>query len=158
MKHIKLFEKFSTGELVENNIKANEILDDIKSISYIIEDEEFKIQYTFQFNKNWVQSFIEVNDYNNSRDNGRDRVKINGIHLKISKDMRNPETSKKREMDYLTGQREFSDDFDSSDIKILNNFITLLKEHLDYIDEKYIISTFGNFNNSMSILIKLDRE
>jgi hypothetical protein len=141
MKYLKLFEKFTIEELIENNKKANEILEDIKSISYIIEDEGFDIQYTFQFSKDWKQSFINVDDYNTSRDAGRARKKINGISLVIHKN--SIETSKKTRLD-----------FSPSDNEILNNFIVLLKEHLDYIDGKSILSGRGNFNNSMSILIQ----
>lgn len=139
MKWIKLFENFS-DEIVENNKMANDLVEDIKTISYLLEDEGFELKYSF---RGEFGSF-EVDEYNklaNSPVLNAKPVKIGRIAIKvIGKSIVNPIT-------FQTVLRE-------SDIKYIDKYIELLKEHLDYIDPDNIttqISLMGNMN----IIIKL---
>ena len=140
MKWIKLFENFS-DEIVENNKMANDIVEDIKTISYLLEDEGFELKYSFRAE---TGSSFEVDEYNkliNSPVLNAKPVKIGRIAIKvIGKSIVNP-------MTFQTVLRE-------SDIKSIDKYINLLKEHLDYIDPDNIttqISLMGNMN----IIIKL---
>lgn len=140
MKWIKLFENFS-DEIVENNKIANDLVEDIKTISYLLEDEGFELKYSFRAE---TGSSFEVDEYNkliNSPVLNAKPVKIGRIAVKvIGKSIVNP-------MTFQTVLRE-------SDIKSIDKYINLLKEHLDYIDPDNIttqISLMGNMN----IIIKL---
>jgi hypothetical protein len=140
MKWIKLFENFS-DEIVENNKIANDLVEDIKTISYLLEDEGFELKYSFRAE---TGSSFEVDEYNkliNSPVLNAKPVKIGRIAIKvIGKSIVNP-------MTFQTVLRE-------SDIKSIDKYINLLKEHLDYIDPDNIttqISLMGNMN----IIIKL---
>lgn len=141
MKWIKLFENFS-DEIVENNKMANDVVEDIKTISYLLEDEGFELKYSF---RGEFGSF-EVDEYNKLANSQSfpgvfKPVKIGRIAIKVvGKSIVNP-------MTFQTVLRE-------SDIKSIDKYINLLKEHLDYIDPDNIttqISLMGNTN----IVIKL---
>ena len=140
MKWIKLFENFS-DEIVENNRMANDVVEDIKTISYLLEDEGFELKYSF---RSETGSSFDVDEYNkltNSPVLNAKPVKIGRIAIKvIGKSIVNP-------MTFQTVLRE-------SDIKSIDKYVDLLKEHLDYIDPDNIttlISLMGNMN----IIIKL---
>ena len=56
MKYLKIFEDFN-----ENNKMANDIVDDIKTISYLLEEEGFELRYTFVTKSG---NSFEVGEYN----------------------------------------------------------------------------------------------
>jgi hypothetical protein len=143
MKWIKLFENFS-DEIVENNKMANDIVEDIKTISYLLEDEGFELKYSF---RSETGSSFEVDEYNKlvltriSVRFGAKPVKIGRIIVKVIGNS-------------IVDPRTFQTVLRESDIKMIDRYIDLLKEHLDYIDPENItkqISLMGNMN----IIIKL---
>ena len=97
MKWIKLFESF--------NITTESVLDDVKSIAYILEDDGYYISYEV---KKWGK-IITIKAY------------LNQSEVKKS---------------YLApyGLSPYSDDyFRSKMVKDGDKFLSLLREHLDYI-------------------------
>jgi len=146
MKFIKLFENFSIDEVKENNKMANDVVEDVKTISYLLEDEGFELKYSFRVSpgSSFLFTAFDVDEYNkltNSPVLNAKPLKIVRIAIKvIGKSIVNP-------MTFQTVLRE-------SDIKSIDKYIELLKEHLDYIDPDNIttqISLMGNMN----IIIKL---
>lgn len=112
MKWIKLFEKFG-------KLDPNEVLEDIKSIDYELDD--YDIEYKFIIPGKPTRTsdgitFISPEEYNNLLNDDLD-IKCKTIFIKIG-------------LNY-----KFSEDKCFDDI---NRFISLLKEHLDYIDPKKI--------------------
>jgi hypothetical protein len=111
MRWIKLFEKFG-------KLDPNELLEDIKSIDY--ELDNYDIEYKFIIPGS-PDMFLTPDEYNNLHQqeqyNNRLNVKCKGIFIKIG-------------LNY-----KFSEDKCFDDI---NRFISLLKEHLDYVDPKKI--------------------
>jgi hypothetical protein len=134
MKHIKLFESFS-------GLKPEEILKDIKTISYILEDGGYDIRYFY----NISQPFSGVRSINSDELEGmidaghykRSKIKWNSIIIIIipfyENELDEPDKSKMK----------FDGDY----------FLNLLKEHLDYIDDSRIINYI---NTSDSYQIKID--
>ena len=140
MKWIKLFENFS-DEIKENNKFANDVVEDIKTISYLLEDEGFELKYSFRGENG---SSFEVDEYNkltNSHVLNAKPVKIGRIAVKVIGNS-------------IVDPRTFQTVLRESDIKVIDRYIDLLKEHLDYIEPENIttqISLMGNMN----IIIKL---
>lgn len=139
MKRIKLFENFS-DEIVENNKMANDVVEDIKTISYLLEDEGFELKYSF---RGEFGSF-EVDEYNKLTNNpvlNAKPVKIGRIAVKvIGKSIVDPRT--------------FQTVLIESDIKSIDKYVDLLKEHLDYINPENI-TTQISLMGYMNIIIKL---
>ena len=134
MKFIKLFESF-TG------LKPEEILKDIKTISYILEDDGYEMRYFYTI----TQPFSGVRSINSDElegmiDDGhykRSKIIWHSIIIIIIKEMENP-----------------LDEPDMSKIKDDGNyFLNLLKDHLDYIDDSRIINYI---NTTDSYQIKID--
>jgi hypothetical protein len=141
MKHLKLFESFSISEIEENNKMANDIVEDIKTISYLLEDEGFELRYTFATKSG---NSFEVDEYNkiiNSHVFNTKSVNIDMVVVKIiGRTITDPKTF----------QRTLTD----SGKEAIERYINLLKEHLDYIDPNNITtqrSLIGNTN----VIIKL---
>jgi len=146
MKWIKLFENFS-DEIVENNKMANEIVDDIKTISYLLEDEGFDIEYLFNAkSRNFATDLsFRVDEYNklisSPNISGCKPVNIDMVVVKIIGNS-------------ITDPVTFQKVLKKSDIKTIDRYIDLLKEHLDYIDPKNITKKKTLMGN-MDIIIEL---
>jgi hypothetical protein len=134
MKHLKLFENF-TDEIFENNKIANDLVEDIKTISYLLEDEGFELRYSFGVKG---VSF-EVDEYNkliNSPVLNAKPVKIGSISVKVIGNS-------------ITDPKTFQQTLTNKSKEIIERYIGLLKEHLDYIDPENIskeLSLMGNMN------------
>jgi hypothetical protein len=146
MKWIKLFENFS-DEIVENNKMANEIVDDIKTISYLLEDEGFDIEYLFNAkSRNFATDLsFRVDEYNklisSPNISGCKPVNIDMVVVKIIGNS-------------ITDPVTFQKVLKKSDIKTIDRYIDLLKEHLDYIDPENITKKKTLMGN-MDIIVKL---
>jgi hypothetical protein len=140
MKWIKLFENFS-DEIVENNKMANDVVEDIKTISYLLEDEGFELKYSFRTK---TGSSFEVDGYNfiiNSHVSNSKAVMIDKIAIKVIGNS-------------ITDPITFQQTLNNKAKEIIERYIDLLKEHLDYINTENItkqISLMGYMN----IIIKL---
>ena len=132
MKHIKLFENWKSlnEKLSDSDIKIKEIIDDIKSITYELEENNCTIKFVYglvynRYNMKFTTYFseydynefietkgIEVEDafYNSSIGNVPDDAIVNKITIEVYPN------------DKLDG-------FDDQ----VEKFVNLLKEHLDYI-------------------------
>jgi len=150
MKHLKLFENFSINEIEENNKFANDVVEDIKTISYLLEDEGFTIEYSFgirteKYDENghpWIPLFVKYTDYNKIVLNGRNRRNmIDSISVKVIGNS-------------ITDPVTFQKVLKKSDIKTIDRYIDLLKEHLDYIDPENITKKKTLMGN-MDIIVKL---
>ena len=106
MKFIKLFESFG--------IKLNEVLEDIKSIAYILEDDGYDISYE-------VLESSKV-------------VKV-GIHF-------NGDEIRPYDDDYYKNKLRSDGD----------KFLSLLKEHLDYIPSHDIVKLLESFPRVLGYL------
>ena len=139
MKWIKLFENFS-DEIVENNKMANDVVEDIKTISYLLEDEGFELKYSFRSNG----SSFEVGEYNkltNSPVLNAKPVKIGRIAVKVIGNS-------------ITDPKTFQQTLNNKSKEIIERYIYLLKEHLDYINPENI-NTQISLMGYMNIIIKL---
>ena len=136
MKWIKLFENFteentlSVDDVLKRKEYANEVLEDIKSISYILEDEGFGLEYQFStlYGDNLI-NYFEIEDYNRWTNNGNLEIGVGNlesimIHSVVVKVTGNSI------IDPHTFQRVFNED----KLKSIERYINLLKEHLDYIN------------------------
>lgn len=148
MKRIKLFENFteentlSVEDVLKRKEYANEVLEDIKSISYILEDERFELKYQFAIPYgDGLVNYFEIEDYNRLSDNivvtSQKELKVLMIHSVVVKviGVNDPHTF----------QRVFNED----KLKSIERYISLLKEHLDYINPDNISqgrSLMGNIN------------
>ena len=141
MKYLKIFEDFN-DPITENNKKANEIVDDIKTISYILEDEGFDIEYLFNSkSRNFANDLsLRVDEYNklitNPNISGCKPVNIDKVVVKITGNTI---------IDPNTFQRTLTD----KGRETIERYVNLLKEHLDYIDPNDITtqrSLIGNTN------------
>ena len=133
MKHLKLFEGFS--------LNPEDILKDIKTISYILEDVGYDIRYFYSI----TQQFSGVRSINSDELEGmidaghykRSKIKWNSIIIIIipfyESELDKPDEIKLK--------------FDG------NYFLNLLKEHLDYLDDNRIINYI---NTEDSYQIKID--
>lgn len=116
MKHIKLFESF-------DSLKPEDILKDIKTVSYIMEDDGYDIKYfynvtqpfsgTRNVNSDELEGYIEMGHYS------RSKIEWNEIKIHIY-----PESGSDLDKMKVDG----------------DNFMRLLKEHLDYITSNKITS------------------
>lgn len=140
MKHLKLFENFSIDDIIKNNKLANDIIEDIKAISYLLDEVGFTLRYSFLISPNkFDRSSFEcsVDNYNIISEKAGLRM-IDSITILIIYD------------ELGSFQRSLKE----SEINKIDRYIDLLKEHLDYIDPDNIttqISLMGNTN----IVIKL---
>ena len=137
MKHLKLFENFS-DEIIENNKFANDVVEDIKTISYLLEDEGFELKYSFR----GESGFFEVDEYNNnSQVLNAKPVKIGRIAVKVIGNS-------------ITDTKTFQRTLTNKSKEIIERYIDLLKEHLDYIEPENI-TTQISLMGYMNIIIKL---
>jgi hypothetical protein len=147
MKHLKLFESFSINEIEENNKMANDIVEDIKTISYILEEEGFDIEYLFNAkSRNFATDLsFRVDEYNklisSPNISGCKPVNIDMVVVKIiGRTITDPKTF----------QRTLTD----SGKEAIERYINLLKEHLDYIDPNNI-TTQRSLIGHTNVIIKL---
>lgn len=147
MKWIKLFENFS-DEIVENNRMANDVVEDIKTISYLLEENGFDLRYCISFIKwnkflggNKTYTF-EVAEYNDIVNAGHikpvmiDTIVVKSICATIT--------------DPITFQKVLNKSY----LDAVDKYIDLLKEHLDYINPDNI-STERSLMGNINIIIKL---
>ena len=94
-------------------LDPNEVLEDIKAIDYELDDYDFEYQFIIPGEPDLI---LMPDEYNRLLDSGLD-IKCKTIFIKINTNYK------------------FSEDKCFDDI---NRFISLLKEHLDYVDPKRI--------------------
>ena len=147
MKHLKLFENFS-DEIKENNKFANDLVEDIKTISYLLEDEGFELRYCITITKwnkfldgNKTHTF-EVGEYNDM---------VNAGHIKpVMVDMIVVKAICATITDPITFQKVLNKSY----LDAVDRYVELLKEHLDYINPDNI-STERSLMGNINIIIKL---
>ncbi len=149
MKWIKLFENFteennlSVEDVLKRKEYANDVIEDIKSISYILEDEGFGLEYQFIIHrsigdKGSVFGYFKIEDYNRLTNDivvtYQKELGVLMIHSVVVK---------------VTGNTISEDK-----LKSVERYINLLKEHLDYINPDNITQgrTLGG---NINIKIKL---
>lgn len=150
MKWIKLFENFTEENTlsVEGILKrkeyANDIIEDIKSISYILEDEGFELKYSFAIpHGDGLVNYFEIEDYNRLTNDivvtSQKELKVLMIDSIVVKVIGNT----------ITNPRTFGNSLSEDKLKSVERYINLLKEHLDYINPGNISqgrSLMGNIN------------
>ena len=113
MKHIKLFESFNYGF---NSGREDEVIDDIKTIAYILEDDGYRIEYL-------------------TKDEGYHRSSITGDGIVPKYDIqlliKLPLDVYERVIREYTSSNPIINKFH----KDVEHFYIMLKEHLDYISD-----------------------
>ena len=141
MKWIKLFENFS-DEIVENNKIANDLVEDIKTISYLLEENGFDLRYTFGSKYGDAINSFEFQEYNHM---------VNAGHVKpVMIDM----IVVKAICATITDPRTFQTVLNKSYLDAVDRYVDLLKEHLDYINPDNI-STERSLMGNINIIIRL---
>lgn len=155
MKWIKLFENFTEENTlsVEGVLKrkeyANDIIEDIKSISYILEDDGFELKYSFVIpHGDGLVNYFDIEDYNRLTNDivvtSQKELKvlmIDSIVVKVTGNtIINPHT--------------FGNSLSEDKLKSVERYINLLKEHLDYINPDNI-SQGRSLGGNINIKIKL---
>ena len=150
MKWIKLFENFTEENTlsVEGVLKrkeyANEVLEDIKSISYILEDEGFELKYQFAIPYgDGLVNYFEIEDYNRWTNDivvtSQKELGVLFIEKLVVKVTGNT----------IINPNTFQSSLSDDKLKSIERYINLLKEHLDYINPDNITqgrSLMGNIN------------
>jgi hypothetical protein len=139
MKWIKLFENFSINEIEENNKFANDLVEDIKTISYLLEDEGFELKYSFR--GEFGSSEVDFDKLTNSQVLNSKPVMISKIAVKVIGNS-------------ITDPKTFQQTLTNKGKEIIERYIDLLKEHLDYINPENI-TTQISLMGYMNIIIKL---
>lgn len=139
MKWIKLFENFS-DEIVENNKIANDLVEDIKTISYLLEDEGFELKYSFGV-KGGIFSVDEYNNYFVNNVSRQSPPMITNLVIKLIGNS-------------ITDPKTFQKVLNKSYLDAVDRYVDLLKEHLDYINPDNI-STERSLMGNINIIIKL---
>jgi hypothetical protein len=139
MKWIKLFENFS-DEIVENNKMANDLVEDIKTISYLLEDEGFELKYSFGV-KGGIFSVDEYNNYFVNNVSLQAPPMITNLVIKLIGNS-------------ITDPKTFQQTLTNKSKEIIERYIDLLKEHLDYINPDNI-STERSLMGNINIIIRL---
>ena len=155
MKWIKLFENFTEENTlsVEGVLKrkeyANDVIEDIKSISYILEDEGFELKYQFAIPYgDGLVNYFEIEDYNRWTNNivvtSQKELGVLMIHSVVVKVTGNT----------IINPNTFGNSLSEDKLKSIERYINLLKEHLDYINPDNITQgrTLGG---NINIKIKL---
>ena len=149
MKWIKLFENFTEENTlsVEGILKrkeyANDVIEDIKTISYILEDEGFELEYQFVIPYDGLVNYFEIEDYNRLTNDivvtSQKELKVLMIDSIVVKVIGNT----------ITNPRTFQNSLSEDKLKSVERYINLLREHLDYINPGNISqgrSLMGNIN------------
>lgn len=155
MKRIKLFENFteentlSVEVVLKRKEYANDIIEDIKSISYILEDEGFELKYQFAIPYgDGLVNYFEIEDYNRLTNNivvtSQKELKVLFIEKLVVKVIGNT----------ITDPKTFMSSLSEDKLKSVERYINLLKEHLDYINPGNI-SKGRTLGGGISIKIKL---
>jgi len=155
MKRIKLFENFTEENTlsVEGVLKrkeyANDIIEDIKSISYILEDKGFELKYQFAIPYgDGLVNYFEIEDYNRWTNNivvtSQKELKLLMIDSIVVKVIGNT----------ITDPKTFMSSLSEDKLKSVERYINLLKEHLDYINP-HNISKGRSLMGGINIKIKL---
>lgn len=158
MKRIKLFENFTEENTlsVEGVLKrkeyANDVIEDIKSISYILEDEGFELEYQFAIPhgdgpKPFV-NYFKIRDYNRLTNDivvtSQKELKVLMIHSVVVKLTGNT----------IINPNTFGNSLIEDKLKSVERYINLLKDHLDYINPDNI-SQGRTLGGNINIKIKL---
>ena len=155
MKRIKLFENFTEENTlsVEGVLKrkeyANDVIEDIKSISYILEDEGFELKYLFAIPYgDGLINYFEIEDYNRLTNNivvtSQKELKVLFIEKLVVKVTGNT----------IINPNTFGNSLIEDKLKSVERYINLLKEHLDYINPDNI-SHGRSLGGNINIRIKL---
>ena len=111
MKYLKLYENFNNDE----EINTRELLEDIMSISYILEEEGVRIQYYVRQNNNDSVNMYLIGDSNNIEEKIEELEEWDDFPKKI----------------YSYDIRFFSENLD-----LINEYFNKLKQHLETFDVK----------------------
>lgn len=111
MKYLKLYENFNNDE----EIDTRELLEDIMSISYILEEEGVRIQYYVRQNNNDSVNMYLIGDSNNIEEKIEELEEWDDFPKKI----------------YSYDIRFFSENLD-----LINEYFNKLKQHLETFDVK----------------------
>lgn len=144
MKWIKLFDSFYsfsrelTDDIIENNKNAIDVYEDIKTISYQLEDIGYDLKYYFSFgnlNRFECDRYIENEMRYRPDFTDYDRFyNIKSIEIDIV-------------CNKLTPKLPF---FNRKKVNLdINRFLNLLKEHLDYLNKINIVKDKDDFNNDI---------
>lgn len=122
MKRIKLFESFV-------KLDPNEVLEDIKVISYELEDNDCLSSYMFRIYTNGILSYVTPEEYNHELNYAikPGDIKCDMIIILIEPIGR-------------ISDKYYSD---------LDRFTSLLREHLDYIDPKKITNNINSVSTHL---------
>jgi hypothetical protein len=139
MKRIKLFENF-------NELNPKEIVVDIETIIYELEDKEYDVEISFE--TELVDGRVNAKMFNGtSTDMGRispNRIVISPVY---KKGPRSPFS------DLLNNASNVLDDFRND----MNIFINQLRDHLDYIDpDKITLKEKINVRSKYAFEIRID--
>lgn len=139
MKFIKLFESFG--------LEPIEILKDIKTISYILEDEGYILSYFYQVKTKEESEFtgkcsmdwlVSSDELENS--DVKEEVKFNKIKISIQLEQ--------------DENRHYGDNYYYTKLLIdCNKYFGLLKEHLNYISPKKIIAYRSRRRYDITIIL-----
>lgn len=155
MKRIKLFEDFTEENTlsVEGILKrkeyANDIIEDIKTISYLLEEEGFELKYQFVIpHGDGLVNYFDIEDYNRLTNDivvtSQKELKVLMIDSIVVKVIGNT----------ITDPKTFMSSLSEDKLKSVERYINLLKEHLDYINP-HNISKGRSLMGGINIKIKL---
>lgn len=118
MKRIKLFENF-------NKVNISDLISDIESIIYILEDKEYRVKFFYKIPL--VDGLIEWNNPLNSLQNidSATELVIAPIYEKNDK-IKRGNFINNNSPEWINAVNDFRND--------MNIFINLLRDHLDYIN------------------------
>ena len=150
MKWIKLFENFneentlSVEVVLKRKEYANDVIEDIKTISYLLEEEGFELKYSFAIPYgDGLVNYFEIEDYNRLTNDivvtSQKELKVLMIDSIVVKVIGNT----------ITNPRTFQNSLSEDKLKSVERYINLLRDHLDYINPGNISqgrSLMGNIN------------
>lgn len=122
MKYLKSYKR-----LFENKLDINEVVSDIKSISYILEDDGYELNCITKDEAIELSSTVDM--YGHTSRNRIPKFDIQLV-LKLPREVYKDIMSKSLSIGDLKKEPEIVKFHDDS-----NHFFTLLKEHLDYISD-----------------------
>lgn len=111
MKYLKLYENFNDGE----EIDTKELLEDIMSIGYILEEEGIRIQYYVRQNNNDTVNMYLIGDSNNIEEKIEELEEWDDFPKKIY---------------------SYDITFFSENLDLINEYFNKLKQHLETFDVK----------------------
>ena len=126
MKNLKSYKR-----LFENKIDINEVVSDIKSISYILEDDGYELNCITKDEAIELSSTVDMYGHTSPGKIPKFDIKlVLKLPREVYKDVMGRSRIYLNELDILKKEPEIVKFHDDS-----NHFFTLLKEHLDYISD-----------------------